>query len=67
LTFPANNIFSFIGVPLPAGTYAPAVADGFYLLLAPLPPGAHTIRFGGQGLFNGGGFSQDITYHLAVR
>jgi hypothetical protein len=34
------------------------VADGFYLLLA---PGAHTITFGGSGLF-----SQDITYRLTV-
>ena len=33
-----DNLFG-----LPAGTYAPAVADGFYLLLPPLPPGAHTI------------------------
>jgi hypothetical protein len=45
----------------PAGTYALTVADGFYLLLAPLAPGAHTITFGGSGLF-----SQDITYHLTV-
>jgi hypothetical protein len=41
------------------------VADGAYLLVAPLPPGQHTIRFGGTGFF-GGDFSQDITYHLTV-
>ena len=61
LTFPADNLFG-----LPAGTYAPAVADGFYLLLAPLAPGAHTISFGGTATFNGGAFSEDITYHLVV-
>jgi hypothetical protein len=60
-TFPADNLFG-----LPAGTYAPAVADGFYLLLAPLAPGAHTITFGGTGTFNGGAFSEDITYNLVV-
>ncbi len=60
LTFPADNFFS-----IPAGTYMPAVADGVYLLLAPLPPGTHTIAFGGTG-FGFGPFSEDITYHLVV-
>jgi hypothetical protein len=61
LTFPADNFFG-----LAAGTYAPAVADGVYLLLGPLAPGTHTITFGGTGQFNGAPFSQDITYHLRV-
>lgn len=60
LDLPAGNIFQ-----LPAGRYAPAVADGFYLLLAPLRPGRHTIEFGGTG-YLGGAFAQDITYHLRV-
>ncbi|MGB0091046.1 MAG: hypothetical protein WBP81_00675 [Solirubrobacteraceae bacterium] len=60
LMFPNNNLFD-----LPAGTYAPAVQDGYYLLLGPLRPGRHTIPFGGTGQFNGA-FSQDITYHLLV-
>lgn len=60
LTFPADNQFG-----LPAGTYAPAVADGFYLLLAPLRPGLHTITFGGSGNLNGE-FTTDTTYHLRV-
>jgi hypothetical protein len=66
VTVPADNIFSVVGISLPAGTYSPAVADGFYLLLAPLPPGPHTIEFGGSGYIFGN-FSQDITYHLTVR
>jgi hypothetical protein len=61
LNFPGDNFFG-----LPAGAYAPAVADGFYLLVAPLTPGPHTINFGGTGLFGGSPFSQDITYHLTV-
>jgi hypothetical protein len=48
LTFPDDNLFG-----LPAGTYAPAVQDGYYLLLAPPKPGRHTIRFGGTGNFGG--------------
>ena len=61
LTFPKHNLFG-----LPAGTYAPAVQDGYYLLLNPLEPGRHTIKFGGTGNF-GGPFSQDITYRLLVK
>jgi hypothetical protein len=61
LTFPDRNLFG-----LPAGTYAPAVQDGYYLLFDPLAPGEHTIRFGGTGNFNGA-FSQDITYRILVQ
>jgi hypothetical protein len=63
LTLPTGNLFG-----IPPGTYAPAVADGFYLLLAPLRPGVHTITFGGTGNFGGPNapFSQNITYHLRV-
>lgn len=63
LTFPADNFFA---PGLPAGTYGPAVADGVYLLLAPLTPGVYTITFGGTGFSFGSQFSQDITYHLVV-
>jgi hypothetical protein len=61
LTVPSHNIFG-----LPAGTYAPAVADGSDLLLAPLAPGPHTINFGGTAALNGGAFSEDVTYNLVV-
>ena len=60
LTFPDENLFG-----LPAGTYQPAVADGFYLLLAPLRPGVHTITFGGNGNL-GTEFTTETTYHLRV-
>jgi hypothetical protein len=75
ITFTGNNLF--VGSPagigrrgapqLRAGIYAPAVADGFYLMLAPLLPGAHTIKFGGQGSFAGSPSSQEITYNLVVK
>jgi hypothetical protein len=60
LRFPDGNLFG-----LPAGTYAPAVQQGWYLLLAPLAPGVHTISFGGTGTFNGP-FTVDVTYRLTV-
>ena len=43
LTLPTGNIFG-----APAGIYEPAAAGGLYLLLAPLPPGEHTIHFAGS-------------------
>jgi len=58
LTLPADNIFG-----APPGTYAPAVADGWYVMLAPLSPGRHTLRFGGATP----SFSVNVTYHLRVR
>jgi hypothetical protein len=60
---PAENPF---GPLVPEGTYETAVADGFFLLLAPLSPGPHTISFGGTFQFAGSPASQDITYHLVV-
>jgi len=66
LTFPADNLFTSFGVPLPAGTYFPVVADGYYLLLAPLRPGVHTIAFGGSAGVASNAFTQDITYTLRV-
>ena len=58
--FGTGNLFG-----LPAGAYAPAVQEGFYLLLAPLSPGVHTIGFGGSG-FSGAPFDVDVTHRLTV-
>lgn len=58
VTLPVNNIFG-----IPAGTYGPAAADGFWLMLAPLSPGAHTIHF--HGVF-ASGLTVDVTYDLLV-
>lgn len=41
------------------------VADGYWLMLAPLPLGQHTIHFtSGESAF---GFSLDVTYHVTVK
>ena len=39
LTYPENSV---VGVP--AGTYSPNVGDGYWLMLAPLSKGGHTIH-----------------------
>ena len=45
-------ILGYAGVDA-MGTIFPAVADGYYLMLRPLPAGHHVINFG--GVMNGGG------------
>lgn len=49
---PENNVISAVlsalGLPgpEPAGTYTPAVSDGYWVMLRPLPPGTHQINVG---------------------
>lgn len=50
------------------GYHESGFTDGYWIFLFPLPPGAHTINFGGH--FNlpdwGWEFTVDVTYHLTV-
>ena len=55
----AGNVFG-----LPAGPYNPSADSGYYLMLAPLTAGHHTIHF--KGAQAGDVFSLDVTYHLTV-
>jgi hypothetical protein len=48
--------------PFCAGATSKALANGFYLMLAPLSVGKHTIRFTGSVP----GFSLDVTYNLTI-
>jgi hypothetical protein len=62
---PFNNIYSssaFGYLNIPPRMVRPAVADGYYLLVAPLSPGGHTVEFSGTA----GSFTLHITYHLTV-
>jgi hypothetical protein len=64
-TMPADNLLTAIGEgPFAAGTYSPAVDDGYYVMLQPLPRGDHTIRF--KASVPAFDFSLDITYHITV-
>jgi hypothetical protein len=58
-----NVIFDLFGCAdaLP-GSYGPAASAGYWIMLAPLKPGPHTIHFGGTAF--GGAFEVDILYHL---
>ncbi len=65
VTLPENNALGL----KPQTT--PALADGYWTILRPLPPGNHTIRASGSlvdftttGTTN---FASDVIYHLTVR
>lgn len=50
-----SPVFNFVGAPDnyfvqfggPVGPSGKAVSDGYYVMLNPLPPGIHTVQFGG--------------------
>jgi hypothetical protein len=54
------------------GVVNPSFNGGYYLMLAPLKPGLHTLSFGGattqcqSGLGTAGCFSLEVTYNLTV-
>ncbi len=49
-----------------AGKYGPAVSDGYWIMLAPLPAGKHTLHI--KGIFNAPAapLAEDITYQLTI-
>lgn len=70
-TLPDNNILQHFGCTdaLP-GTYGPMVADGYALLLTPLPVGEHTIHESGTVIVDPSDRSKDVkvdmTWHITV-
>lgn len=61
---PEDNIIDQFCAPTntPTGIYSPAVDDGYYVKLKPLPVGQHTLQFETTGTV-----SQNITYTLNVK
>lgn len=60
---PEDNIFSLFGFNFGAQTVSGAVAEGYYIMLAPLSKGSHTVHYFASFDF---GFELDVTYHLTV-
>ena len=62
---PDDNVLQFFGFDAPEGATSLSAADGFYLMLAPLSVGQHTLHF--TGTFETDiPFTLDITYILTV-
>jgi hypothetical protein len=62
-----DNVFTNIGAvgSFPKGTHSPMVGDGFYVMLAPLSAGQHTVHFHGE--VPSIPFVLDINYVLNVQ
>ena len=68
-----SEIF-FVDIPAdnplmaPGGTYGPCVDAGYYIAVRSLPPGEHTIHFGGSlpGSLPGQVVDVDVTYTITV-
>ena len=65
VTFTADP--SWIAIdPCVTGELQQAVSDGYWIMLAPLRPGQHTIHFASEALFGDFLFSLDVTFHVTV-
>jgi len=65
VALPANNVYG-----IAEGTYGPSLDQGFYLMVAPLRAGQHTIHFSGvipAGPGHENPSALDMTYHLTVQ
>jgi hypothetical protein len=69
---PDNNILESFGLDAPEGSTSPAVGDGVYVMIPPLPVGKHTLHFEGAAVYTTAAdgfdlmFILDITYHITV-
>jgi hypothetical protein len=70
---PENNVLQWLGIDAPAETTSISVANGIYLMLAPLSIGKHTIHFEGTFKFTQDPdgfdfvFKQDVNYEITVK
>jgi hypothetical protein len=64
-TLPNDNLLKAVygNSSFTAGTYYPAVDDGWYVMLGQLPAGHHIVHFGGGNA----NFALDVTYNLHVK
>jgi hypothetical protein len=70
-----SDLFTFTGDPSLTAVFDPcitgspqeAVTDGYWIMVAPLAPGEHTLHFRGKIVFDdGGAFESNATYALVV-
>jgi hypothetical protein len=64
LWLPEDNLVDvWYGAEYPGGEYEPAVADGYWVLLAPLSKGHHNLHIEG-GISGPDGQMLQVTYHI---
>ena len=65
---PNNNVLvpavTGCAVPFAAGRTGRRIADGYWVMLPPLPPGQHILKF--RGTFTSYGVENSVTYRITV-
>lgn len=64
---PEPNTYTCAGEPGVTGPVDPSYAAGYYIMLSPPTPGAHTLHFTGTSNSSHPSVNIDITYHLTVK
>ena len=65
-TLPADNLYQFSSLIYPAGTViSPIYSYGYWMMLAPLAAGTHTLHFTGE--CDSLGAKQDVTYTITAK
>ena len=62
---PEPNLYTCLGAPDVTGTY-PGYVTGYWVMLPPLEPGTHRIRFAGKSQEGDGVFELDVTFDPLV-
>jgi hypothetical protein len=66
-TFTGDPSLTAVLDPCVTGSPQPGVSDGYWIMLAPLSAGTHTIHFRGVVTFaDGSSFTTEVTDHLTV-
>lgn len=62
---PEDNVPASLALAAPRGIYSPAISDGYWVMVRPLPAGRHTLRFAASAgpPFS---FTLDIRYTIDV-
>jgi hypothetical protein len=63
---PEDNVFGVGPDVIPELRLSPSVDQGYYLFLAPLPPGEHVIYWTASWTCPFGDFTEEVTYNLTV-
>jgi len=64
---PPDNLFGATTTDIPELLLSPSVDEGYYLFLAPLSPGKHTLHWSGSWEKPENCPNLDVTYNLTVR
>jgi hypothetical protein len=63
---PEPNVYTCEGATGVTGLVDPSYAAGYYIMLAPLVQGAHTLHFAGSSPATNPPIMVDVTYHLTI-